>query len=466
MSRTPDERPETDAPADSHDSAEATPQANADPTVPAAGSAPSEPDVTAAAVGEVPTGLDATAVAAYAATSGADDSAAEAGLTSVGWGSQPRYHQPLEQAASPAPTRRRRGVTAGRVRGGLAVLTIGAVAAAGAALVWDLVPESADTETVAEDEIVADDVAAETVFTNTTAADCITWTDPESPELESVPCEQEHMFEVAAKIDLAPVAGMEFGPNALLPGVERLALLRDEQCAMVVDDYLDGRLDPRGRFTVGLIRPSEGAWARGERTVLCGLQQTSVDGGVNKPFEGRVADQDQSLVYAPGTCRGIVDGLPSDPVPCDEPHAVEITAIIDLAEEFPDAFPTLEDQDEFLEPACRAASEEYIGSPEGLYEKQLTVFWDNIGEPSWQVGSRLVNCTVGHGDADGRLATIVGDVRGEITLDGHAPDPDADAVPPPAPAPGAPAGAPPAPADQPAPDAPDAGEQPADEPEA
>ena len=206
-------------------------------------------------------------------------------------------------------------------------------------------------------------------------------------------------------------------------------------------------------------RPSEGAWARGERTVLCGVQQTSVDGGVNLPITGRVADQDQSLVYEPGTCRGIVDGLPSDPVPCTEPHAVEVTAIIDLAEEFPDAFPALEDQDTFLEPACRAASEEYIGSPEALYDKQLTVLWDNIGEPSWQVGSRLVNCTVGHGDADGRLATIIGDVRGDITLDGHAPDPDADA-PPAAPAPGAPAGQAPTLPDAPAP----GGDQPADEP--
>lgn len=260
-------------------------------------------------------------------------------------------------------------------------------------------------------------------FAQAQAGDCLTWTNPTDPDLTKADCAGDHLFEVAAAVDLSVFPNSEFGPHAAVATPARYIELRDQVCQPAAQRYLDGKLDPSGRFTVGLIHPSAKGWSQGERTIRCGLQETSVDGTVFRPISGTVASQDQSKVHLPGVCLGLKGGLPADPVDCADVHAVEATAILNLAEQFGGGPPSDEEQDNYLREACTIASNEYLGNPDALHNQTLTVFWDTVKLPSWLAGSRLVNCTVGAPAKSGGFAAIVGGARGQITIDGQPPAP-------------------------------------------
>ncbi|BCN81523.1 hypothetical protein RE0356_01640 [Prescottella equi] len=330
----------------------------------------------------------------------------------------------------PQPTphpERGRHLSAPVTRRALALVAIGAVLAAIATIFLaggfdrgEKLP--AHTSTVGPQPTGA---VAGDAFGSATTGDCLTWSEADASDLEQVDCAQPHQFEVATDIDLSLYPGIEFGPGAKFPGVLRFSELRDEQCAPAVNTYLNGRFDPKGKFSVGLINPGEAGWSAGERTIRCGLQFSGVTGTL-LPFQGLVEQQDQSKVWETGTCVGINQNVPSDPVDCAQPHAFEVVGVIDLASQFPGGMPSVEDQDRFLEKACTDASTGYLGSPDVLRDKTLTLFWDNLDLDSWLVGSRKINCSIGQ-EVDGTgFATIVGSAKGDILINGQAP------VPPPA----------------------------------
>ncbi len=81
------------------------------------------------------------------------------------------------------------------------------------------------------------------------------------------------------------------------------------------------------------------------------------------PITGRVADQDQSKVVAPGTCLAIDGKTVGDPVPCAGPHAVESVGVVDLTEQFKDGtYPSVDDQDKFLQTRCGDVAGQYGGA--------------------------------------------------------------------------------------------------------
>ncbi|TXG92380.1 hypothetical protein DW322_03910 [Rhodococcus rhodnii] len=267
--------------------------------------------------------------------------------------------------------------------------------------------------------------AADDEFAATSAGDCLTWTPSADPEQDRqdvavVDCSDEHLFEVVAPVDLSTYPSAEFGPGARFPGAIRLAELRDEHCVDAARTYLDGRLDPQGRFGVGLMFPSENGWADGERTLRCGLQYSGTSGSL-LPFTGSVRELDQSNVFPAGTCIGIEGNVPTDPVDCAQPHAFEVISVVDLGAQFPGAMPSVEDQDEFLTGVCTQASNEYLGDPEALRNKTLTLFWDNLDFDSWLAGSRSINCSIGKETDAGGFASITGSARGDILIDGAPP---------------------------------------------
>lgn len=265
-------------------------------------------------------------------------------------------------------------------------------------------------------------------FGTATAGDCLTWTKPDASDLVKVDCAQSHLFEVAADIDLSVFPGVEWGPGSRFPGVLRFTQLRDEHCTPAVEQYLGGRFDPNGKFSVGLINPGEAGWAAGERTLRCGLQSSSTTGNL-VPIKGTVADQDQSKAWDVGTCIGINQQVPADPVDCAQPHAFEVVAVADLARQFHDGLPSVADQDKYLESTCTEAANTYLGAPDTLRNKTLTLFWDNLEFASWQAGSHKVNCSIGKPVESGGFATITGSAKGDILIDGRPPVP-----PPPVPA--------------------------------
>ncbi|MET4610718.1 hypothetical protein ABIC28_001696 [Rhodococcus sp. PvR044] len=254
------------------------------------------------------------------------------------------------------------------------------------------------------------------------AGDCLTWTEDDASDLEKVDCSSEHLFEVASEVDLSNFPGTEFGPGSKFPGVLRFSQLRDEHCAPAVNEYLGAKFDPNGKFSVGLINPGVAGWAAGERTLRCGLQYSGTTGNP-QPIYGTVAGQDQSKTWDAGTCIGINQNVPTDPVPCTDPHAFEVISLVDLGAKFTGGFPDIPDQDKYLEETCTQASNEFLGSPDALRNKTLTLFWDNIDLTSWLAGSRKVTCSVGKELDTGGFASIVNSTKGDILINGAPPIP-------------------------------------------
>lgn len=261
-----------------------------------------------------------------------------------------------------------------------------------------------------------------------TAADrgaCLTWdvgADGTVTGFTETDCNGEHRFEVSSREDLHTYPTAEFGPNAAAPNPTRQAQLREELCQTASIRYLNGRYDPSGRYSIAPILPPPEAWAEGDRTMLCGLQETDSDG---TPIltTGHAAEQDQARVAEPGTCVVTDEANNLRAVDCAEPHHIEVTQIVDLAPVFADRTPSPEDQDKHLGAACAKAGEDYLGSEENLYQSTLQVYWGTISTQAWDGGSRSVNCGL-VAPKDGKFAPITGTAtngREALKIDGQTP---------------------------------------------
>lgn len=318
----------------------------------------------------------------------------------------------------------RRTVQAAKARRLLALVAIGAV---GAAAVTIGVSGGFDRSENLPAPTAAGSSAGTVSFDSSDAGDCLQWTPTDDPDtdrqdLAEVSCAEPHRFEVARTVNLATFPVAEFATGSPYPDASRFAALRDEQCVAAVQDYTGGRFDPTGRYSVGLMFPSQAGWANGERSIRCGIQQTGATSALQE-MVGRVADQDQSTVWDAGTCVGVESGVPTDPVDCGTAHAFEVVSVVDLGAQFPGGLPSVDDQDRYLEPTCTQAAEAYLGGPDVLRDKTLTLFWDNVDASSWMAGSRRVSCSVGKEVESGGFAAIVGSAKGDITIDGVAPVP-------------------------------------------
>jgi len=244
------------------------------------------------------------------------------------------------------------------------------------------------------------------------AGSCLTWTRGDASDAERVSCDQPHLFEVTGVVDLAP----EFGRAVTFPVDETWRTLVAERCTPLSTRFLGGRFDPVGRFSVGAIKPSEGSWRSGDRTLRCGLQAVGRSGALY-PTTGSATTQDQSNVHPPGTCLGL-DGIGvGDPVDCAQPHAVEVVGVVDLGAAFPDGYPDEMAQDKLLSDECNRLAAEYAGGPQVVGEKRLIVFSETLRPESWEAGSHRVDCRLGAflPDRSG-FAPVTGSVRGEVQI--------------------------------------------------
>lgn len=253
-----------------------------------------------------------------------------------------------------------------------------------------------------------------------TAGDCLTWTKTDASDAERVACAQPHVFEVTGTVNLAK----EFGSRAAFPSEEIWRQLVAQRCTPLSTDFLTGRFDPFGRYSVGAIKPSAASWRDGDRMLRCGLQAVGRSGALYTTI-ATAAHQDQSDVHAPGTCLGIDATGVGDPADCAQPHAVEVVAVVDLRQAFPGGYPDEAAQDHLLSQECTRLAAEYAGGPEIVGRKGLTVFWETLRPESWQAGSRRVDCRLGAflPDRSG-FAPVSGSVRGEVVV-GTEPAPPA-----------------------------------------
>jgi hypothetical protein len=263
-------------------------------------------------------------------------------------------------------------------------------------------------------------------FTTADAGSCLTWdiaADGRVSSFQQADCAGEHRFEVSARENLATYPSSEFGENAPIPDLTRQAQLREELCLNPTLRYLGGQFDPVGRYSIAPILPPAEAWAAGDRTMLCGIQSTDIN-GTPVLTTGAAADQDQAVVMEPGACVFVDESRSLRTVDCAEDHHLETTLIVDLAPVFPEGTPSVEDQDNHLRDVCTDAAIGYLGEEENLYQSTLQPYWGTLQEASWVGGSRSVNCSLVFANEEGGFATLNGtarDGREGFTINGQPP---------------------------------------------
>lgn len=261
-------------------------------------------------------------------------------------------------------------------------------------------------------------------FTTADVGACLTWEVDAQGEVVSfgqTDCALPHRFEVSSREDLATYPASEFGPSAKTPDTTRQAQLREELCKAPTVKYLQGRYDPNGRYSIAPILPPAKAWEAGDRTMLCGVQVVD-DGGTVTLTEGSARDQDQSRVAQAGQCVVVDPTQAVRVVDCEQPHAMEVTKVVNLKENFPDRVPSLEEQDAFLKDQCAAAAVDYL-TDDGLYNSTLEPFWVSIPPESWEGGSNTVNCSLVRDNGQGGFAVLQGSAKGPFTINNAPPPP-------------------------------------------
>lgn len=267
-------------------------------------------------------------------------------------------------------------------------------------------------------------------FTTADAGSCLTWDrgpDGSVSNFEQANCQGKHRFEVASREDLGSYPSSEFGEGAPMPDQERQAQLREELCRAPALHYVKGVFDPSGRYSIAPILPPAEAWKNGDRTMLCGFQSTDAQGNAQYTT-GKIADQDQSRVAQPGQCLAVDEDQSVRTVDCSQDHAMEVTAILNLQEKFPDHLPSIEEQDDYLKDACTKAAIDFVGDDDKLYATSLQPYWTSLSEESWNGGSRSVNCALVSGRDEG-FAQLRGSAKGEFTIDGEPPAPQPERPP-------------------------------------
>lgn len=244
---------------------------------------------------------------------------------------------------------------------------------------------------------------------------CLTWSSPDGTDARRVPCTEPHLFEVTSIVDI----GAQYPPGVPSPSLEQWQEISRSRCTVDVKPYLGRALDPYGRLSMNLLRPTAAQWEDGDRQLRCGLQWAG-QGGKLQPTTGPAKEQNQSAVWEPGTCLALLNNSFGDPIDCAQPHSYEMIAILDLKTKFKDGYPSREDQSTWLDTECSKAAQEYTGNAD-LAAKKVILGWDIREQESWDAGSTLVNCKVAATLPDGKgLAPITGSVK---VGSGEAPPP-------------------------------------------
>jgi hypothetical protein len=235
---------------------------------------------------------------------------------------------------------------------------------------------------------------------------CLTWDNPDASDARKVACTQPHLFEVTTLVDIGP----QFPEDAPVPSLDQWQQIAQQKCTADVKPYLGHKLDPYGRLTTNLLRPTPSQWEDGDRQLRCGLQWAG-PGGKLLPTTGPAKDQDQSLVFEPGTCLALLGKGVGDPIDCTKPHSYEIVATLDLKTNFKDGYPAQDNQKAWLDTECNKAAADYTGGAD-LDAKKLILTWDLREQESWDTGSTKVNCKVASALPDkSGLQAVTGSVK-------------------------------------------------------
>jgi hypothetical protein len=285
---------------------------------------------------------------------------------------------------SAAHSRRKRPAASSSTRRALAIVALGGLLIGGVSVLTS--STTARSHTASTSNVAVNDARS---------GDCLTWPKDSPDQARLVPCNAQHLFEVAESVDMRDSA---------------------QPCQLAVQRYLGGRYDPNGKFTMGVLWSGANA-EPGDRRLLCGLQLLGPNA---KPtvFKGKVAELDQSTIWPSGTCLGIdqASNQPTGiPVDCSAPHAEEITGVVNLADAWRGAPPSQADQDGFIRDGCTRATDAYL-APIALQATGLTMIYSTVSPASWSAGSRQVSCGIGAAQGDRGAAALIGDAKGRLLV--------------------------------------------------
>lgn len=238
---------------------------------------------------------------------------------------------------------------------------------------------------------------------------CLDWPNEAPQNMRRVPCAEPHTFEVTSNVEI----GGQYPASAPPPDDQGWQQIVTERCTEAGTNYLDGKLDPYGKYTVGALKPTAQQWREGDRKLRCGLQRVTPSGKRLLATTGTAAKQDQSNVHDPGTCFALVNKTEvGDPVDCATEHSYEVVGSIDLSATFPGEYPSEDLQRQQTVDLCPPVAAQYTGNRD-LAALGLSLYSDTLKPESWAAGSRKVNCKVGALEPDGTLRPVLNSVRAQ-----------------------------------------------------
>jgi hypothetical protein len=235
------------------------------------------------------------------------------------------------------------------------------------------------------------------------AGDCATWDQSvDDTPAHLVSCSKPHLIELVAPRHV-PASYRDY------PTAPQWDLIDASVCAPVVESYLHTKLDPAGQYVASSIFPSPIGWVHGDRNLACGIIKRGSSPGITLvPFTGSADASKQSEVLAPGSCLPAAGGgLSTGPVPCTQPHLVEVSGAVDLRGRM-DHAPTDDEMRATILGDCDRIAATYLGHP---LDGNLAAGWLDIDPGSWAAGRRIAECTVGRYDGNDAPVTLNASLR-------------------------------------------------------
>ncbi len=218
---------------------------------------------------------------------------------------------------------------------------------------------------------------------------------PDATGAVEVACSEPHNIEIYAIRDLPGAPGAPF------QGLDAALGLCNEDFQRITGVGLGIATI----YTRSVLRPSEETWAEGERDVTCYVRYPETT-TLRMSEVNPVRDFGLVSVYGMevGDCLIGFDESETTftPVPCEEPHDVEVFVDVDL----PDgAFPGVDAVDAEAEQLCFGAPfTEYVGR--SYNTSAIFALQSRPTEETWNLGDRAINCLLTEEDGGVRSGSL------------------------------------------------------------
>ncbi len=207
-------------------------------------------------------------------------------------------------------------------------------------------------------------------------------------ETRVVPCAKPHLLEMTESFE---VRNRDHFPSEV-----QWTALFEKRCHASIEALLGTHLDPVGLFFATGVQPSGESWARGDRTIWCGVAKVSAARPSRPhqlvPFTGKVGGAPQARLAEVGSCWSGASPYPSS---CRNAHEWEVVGFFDLAGKVAQP-PAPNDNTAWgnlVGEACAGSARSYLGHD---LVNDVHAGWQPIQPGSWIAGRRAVECTVAH----------------------------------------------------------------------